>query len=51
MVFSMFAFCKGIGSMASGPIADQLLKVGILRGGAGGYGVNNYVSVVFHSFQ
>lgn len=30
--------------MASGPIADQLLKVDILRGGPGGYGVNNYVS-------
>lgn len=30
--------------MASGPIADQLLKVDILKGGTGGYGVNNYVS-------
>lgn len=45
MVFSLFAFAKGVGSMASGPIADQLLKVDVLKGGTGGYGVNNYVSV------
>lgn len=45
MAFSLFAVAKGIGSMSSGPIADQLLKVGVLKGAAGGYGVNNYVSL------
>jgi hypothetical protein len=49
MVFSLFAFAKGVGSMASGPIADQLLKVDILKGGTGGYGVNNYVSSIMLS--
>jgi hypothetical protein len=45
MAFSLFAVGKGIGSMSSGPVADQLFKIDILRGVAGAYGVNNYVSV------
>lgn len=44
MAFSIFAFARGVGSMASGPIADQLLKVDILKGGPGAYGVHNYAS-------
>lgn len=44
VAFSIFAVGRGIGSVTSGPIADALLKVDVLRGAAGGYGVKNYVS-------
>ncbi|WVQ83811.1 hypothetical protein IAT38_005955 [Cryptococcus sp. DSM 104549] len=42
LVFSLFAFARGVGNMTSGPISQSLLKLGALRGASGAYGVNNY---------
>ncbi|OCF78560.1 monocarboxylic acid transporter [Kwoniella mangroviensis CBS 8886] len=42
LTYSIFAFMRGVGNMSSGPISDQLLKVGVLRGATGAYGFHNY---------
>lgn len=44
IIFCIFAFVRGIGNISSGPVSENLLKYDHLRGKAGGYGVNNYVS-------
>ncbi|WVQ75332.1 hypothetical protein IAR50_004949 [Cryptococcus sp. DSM 104548] len=42
IVFSIFAFFRGVGNISSGPISGALLKVNVLKGSAGAYGFNNY---------
>lgn len=46
VIFSAFAFARGIGSILSGPISTALLKEGTLSHAKLGYGVENYVSTV-----
>ena len=41
-VFAIFAFLRGIGNIASGPVSDALLRSDILRGAAGSFGFKNY---------
>jgi len=43
VIFSAFAFARGIGSILSGPISVALLKYGRLEHAKLGYGVENYV--------
>lgn len=45
LVFSIFAFLRGVGNITSGPISDALLKLETLQGAAGAYGFRNYVSL------
>ncbi|KAK9899406.1 MFS general substrate transporter [Cystobasidium minutum MCA 4210] len=42
VIFSVFAFARGIGSILSGPISTALLKKGGLGHAAFGYGVGDY---------
>lgn len=46
LVFSIFAFARGIGNVLSGPISTTLLQDGRLEHAKLGYGVENYVSQV-----
>lgn len=43
MIFSIFAFTRGIGNITSGPISEALLSYNTMQGAAGAYGLNNYV--------
>lgn len=49
VIFSVFAFARGIGSILSGPISTALLKKGGLGHAAFGYGVGDYVSVHYEN--
>nr|ODN85941.1 monocarboxylic acid transporter [Cryptococcus depauperatus CBS 7841] len=42
LIFSIFAFTRGIGNITSGPISESLLKYSSFRGASGAYGFNNY---------
>ncbi|KGB76177.1 monocarboxylic acid transporter [Cryptococcus deuterogattii 99/473] len=42
LIFSIFAFTRGIGNITSGPISQVLLKYNTMQGAAGAYGLNNY---------
>ncbi|TYJ55128.1 hypothetical protein B9479_004165 [Cryptococcus floricola] len=42
MIFSVFAFFRGVGNITSGPISGALLKVDAMKGATGAYGFNNY---------
>ncbi|ODN74829.1 hypothetical protein L202_07139 [Cryptococcus amylolentus CBS 6039] len=42
MIFSIFAFFRGVGNITSGPISGALLKVNAMKGATGAYGFNNY---------
>lgn len=43
MIFSIFAFTRGIGNITSGPISEALLNYNTMQGATGAYGLNNYV--------
>lgn len=43
ILFSVFTFVRGVGNVASGPIANALLKSGDIHGAKFGYGVEGYV--------
>lgn len=49
LVFSIFMFFKGVGSISSGPVASALLTSDILRGSTGAYGVKNYGVLIVYS--
>lgn len=49
LVFSVFAFSRGVGNVCSGLIGDALLKHGGLRNVRYAYGVENYVSIVYQA--
>ncbi|ODN91373.1 hypothetical protein L198_05885 [Cryptococcus wingfieldii CBS 7118] len=42
MIFSVFAFFRGVGNITSGPISGALLKVDAMKGATGAYGFINY---------
>jgi hypothetical protein len=42
-ILVIFAFLRGVGNIASGPISNSLLAHGRITGAKGGYGVENYV--------
>ncbi|ODO01738.1 hypothetical protein I350_06566 [Cryptococcus amylolentus CBS 6273] len=49
-ILSLFTFLRGIGSFSSGPVSEALLaKTSPMRGGVGGYGVENYGPVILYS--
>ncbi|WWC92205.1 uncharacterized protein L201_007159 [Kwoniella dendrophila CBS 6074] len=49
LIYSMFAFIRGVGNLSSGPISDQLLKVDGLRGVTGAYGFHNYGALLIYT--
>ncbi|ODN74831.1 hypothetical protein, variant 2 [Cryptococcus amylolentus CBS 6039] len=42
MIFSIFAICRGVGSLISGPISGALLKTNAMEGAPGAYGFQSY---------
>ncbi|KAG7528275.1 hypothetical protein FFLO_06279 [Filobasidium floriforme] len=42
LLFSIFAFARGIGNVTSGPISSALLNYSSMNGSVGGYGQHNY---------
>ncbi|KAK4698438.1 hypothetical protein P7C70_g7837, partial [Phenoliferia sp. Uapishka_3] len=48
-VFAVFAFARGCGNIASGPISSVLLANNQLAGGKGGYGVTDYGSLLLYT--
>lgn len=49
MDLDSFGFAKGIGSIASGPLANALLASGELANGKFGYGVRNYGNLLIYT--
>lgn len=47
-VFSLFAFARGIGNFASGPISTALLGSSLFAGGKGAYGLDNYGALILY---
>jgi hypothetical protein len=42
LVFSTFTMLKGVGNITAGPVSDALLKIDVLKGAVGAYGIKNY---------
>ncbi|UOH82205.1 hypothetical protein LQV05_004901 [Cryptococcus neoformans] len=49
LVFSIFAFMRGIGNITSGPISGALLKYDTFPNGAGVYGFHNYGALLLYT--
>ncbi|AFR95822.1 monocarboxylic acid transporter [Cryptococcus neoformans C23] len=49
LVFSIFAFMRGIGNITSGPISGALLKHDTFPNGAGVYGFHNYGALLLYT--
>jgi len=49
IVFALFAFARGIGNISSGPVSNILLNKYSLHGAKGGYGVENYGSLLLYT--
>ncbi|ODN74836.1 hypothetical protein L202_07142 [Cryptococcus amylolentus CBS 6039] len=49
IILSLFTFIRGIGNFSSGPISEALLKHSPFEGAIGGYGFENYGSILLYS--
>ena len=49
LVFSLFAFARGIGNILSGPVSNALLKSNTLANAKFGYGVTNHGSLLVYT--
>jgi len=49
ILFSLFTFIRGVGNVASGPIANALMKSGGIHGGKLGYGVESYGGLLIYT--
>ncbi|ORY74553.1 putative monocarboxylic acid transporter [Leucosporidium creatinivorum] len=49
LLFSVFAFARGVGNISSGPVANALLESDLFAGSKGAYGVKNYGSLLLYS--
>nr|KIR45767.1 monocarboxylic acid transporter [Cryptococcus bacillisporus CA1280] len=49
LVFSIFAFMRGIGNITSGPVSGALMKHDSFPGAAGAYGFHNYGTLLVYT--
>ncbi|KAL1409531.1 hypothetical protein Q8F55_003515 [Vanrija albida] len=49
LVFSTFAFLRGVGNFTSGPVSTQLLKTGRFHGAVGAYGSTNFGAMLVYT--
>ena len=49
LVFSLFAFARGVGNILSGPVSNSLLNSNTLANAKFGYGVTNHGSLLVYT--